>query len=411
MRIAFVLPMFPVLSETFILNQITGLVDRGHDVRIFAFSKDYNRTRHEDVVKYDLHKRLEIVEAPRSRWKLVLKSLFVIFLNLHRHPRLFVKLAGTLGNGFSDTLDFLRLVCCAEPFLKHGPFDVLHCHFGPSGFFAVRLKELIGWKFKVATTFHGFDMTRYVRERGPAAYEDLFAAGDLFLPVTETWKGRLMELGCPKSRIRVHRMGISLQKFPRRSRDKQRNQEPTKILSVGRLVEKKGVEYGIKAIAKLVRQRPTIPILYEIVGEGPLRRKLDNLIHSLGCEQNVKMLGGLAQEDVSALMKEARILLAPSVRSSDGDQEGLPVVLMEALASGLIVCSTFHSGIPELIVNGQNGFLVPERDENCLCEILENIIDGKIDQDTIIEEGYRSIAAKFDIDKLNDQLIELFTDL
>ena len=210
MKIAFIVPMFPVLSETFVLNQITGLVDQGHDVRIFAFSKDHNRKRHEDVVKYDLERRLAIVEAPQSRWKVVLKSLCVLCRHLPRHPRLVSKV---FGNPENDIVETLRMVCCSEPFLKSAPFDVFHCHFGPSGILATRLKHLTGSKAKIAVTFHGYDITRFIEENSTKAYEDLFASGDLILPVTENWKRKLIKLGCPKSRIRVHRMGIDLKNF------------------------------------------------------------------------------------------------------------------------------------------------------------------------------------------------------
>ena len=413
MRIAFILPMFPVLSETFVLNQITGLIDQGHDVRIFAFSKDHNTKRHEDVEKYGLESRLVIVEAPQSRWKAVLKSLYVLGRNLPRHPRLVSNVFGNAGNGIVETL---RLLCCSDSFLKSAPFDVFHCHFGPSGVFAVRLKHLIGSKAKIVVTFHGFDITRYVRENGVRVYQDLFADGDLFLPVTYNWKRKLAEMGCPESRTRVHRMGIDLKKFPRKRRKGNPEQGPrkqatAKILTVGRLMEKKGIEYGIRAVSKLIRKRPEIPFVYSVAGDGPLRNELQALVHSLGCHRNVKMLGWRTQNEIAQLMEDAHIFLAPSVTASDGDQEGLPVVLMEALAKGLVVCSTFHSGIPELIEHGRNGFLAPERDENALCDNLETILDEKIDLEAIREAGYRKIAEEFEIDKLNGRLIGYFASL
>ena len=311
----------------------------------------------------------------------------------------------------------MRLVCCSEPFLRSAPFDVLHCHFGTSGIFALRLKHLIGSKAKIVVTFHGFDITRYVKENGVRVYENLFAVGNLFLPVTENWKRKLLKMGCPKSRIQVHRMGIDLKKFPPRGvngnpkKGHGEQQAAIKILTVGRLVEKKGIEYGIKAVSQLIHSRPETHVIYEIAGDGPLRNELQSLIHSLGCHQNVKMLGWLTQEEILALLDDAQIFLAPSVTSSDGDQEGLPVVLMEAMAKGLLVCSTFHSGIPELIEHGKNGFLAPERDEDALAKILENILDEKVRWKAIRKAACLEIAEKFDIEKLNRQLVDIFRSL
>lgn len=154
-------------------------------------------------------------------------------------------------------------------------------------------------------------------------------------------------------------MGIDTKKFLFSPR-KLRFDGKIHLLTVARLVEKKGIQYSIQAVAKVVKKYPQIE--YKIAGDGPLKSDMESLIDGLKVNGNVKLLGGKQQGEIIELMKDADIFLAPSVTSNDGDQEGIPVAIMEALAQGLPVISTYHSGIPELVQDGISGFLVPERD-------------------------------------------------
>ncbi len=182
-----------------------------------------------------------------------------------------------------------------------------------------------------------------------------------------------------------------------------------KLLTVARLVEKKGVEYGIRAVARILERYPEIR--YEIAGDGPLKNDLRSLIADLNIEKNVKLLGWKEQDDIVELMTRADVLLAPSVTSRDGDQEGIPVVLMEALAQGVPVVSTLHSGIPELIEDGVSGFLVPERDAGSLADRLAFLIDNPARMREMGFEGRKAVEMNYDSNKLNDQLVRIYKEL
>jgi len=407
MKIAFIVNLFPALSETFILNQITGLIDRGHDVKIFAFRLGDNRKLHKEIEKYKLMDRLRIIEIPKSNFGILIKSFLILFRNFLNYPTLIHRV---YNFSKKERRKSLRTLCALSPFLKDGGFDIFHCHFGPNGSFAVDLCNLLKNKVKIVTVFHGYDMTTYIKNHGDRVYENLFNHGDFFLPITERWKKKIIDMGCSENRIKVHRMGIDLTKFQFKIRKKVTN-EPIKILTVGRLVEKKGIEYGIKAVSKLIHAYPQMNILYEIVGDGPLMDHFRKIIGTLNCDRNIKLLGWQNQDEISELMSKAHIFLAPSVTSSTGDQEGLPVVLMESLANGLIVCSTFHSGIPELIIDGENGFLVSERNIKELVKKLKYIIDCSADWAGINRKGYEIIKRDYNIDILNDRLIKIFQTL
>jgi colanic acid/amylovoran biosynthesis glycosyltransferase len=125
----------------------------------------------------------------------------------------------------------------------------------------------------------------------------------------------------------------------------------------------------------------------------------------------VKLLGWKNQTEVVQLLRDTHIFMAPSVTAEDGDQEGTPTVLMEALAQGLPVLSTRHSGIPEVVVEGESGYLVPERDVDALAERLENLLEHPEQWPAMGTAGRRHVEEHYDIDRLNDQLLSLYGKL
>ena len=181
------------------------------------------------------------------------------------------------------------------------------------------------------------------------------------------------------------------------------------ILTVARLVEKKGVEFGLRAIAQLVREFPNLS--YTIVGEGPLRADLAALARDLQIGRHVRFLGAQARNTVAALMRESHVLLAPSITAQNEDEEGIPVALMEAMASGLPVVSTFHAGIPELVSHGFSGLLAPERDPEALAAHTRFLITHSNERQSMALGGRRTVEKEFDTDKLNVELLRIYQEL
>ena len=345
---------------------------------------------------------------PRNKLLRLVKALGLFTKNLFKNPLPLLKSLNVLrlGRDAASLNAFYRTLI----FLNEGSHecDIVHCHFGPNGDLGALLKSVGAVRGKVVTTFHGYDLSNYLRAKGSNAYDSLFRTGDLFLPISERWKEELVELGCNENKIVVHRMGVDLGSFafsPRQLRDDGRIQ----LLTVARLVEKKGVRYGIQAVAKLLDQYQRIE--YRIVGDGPLKDDIGRLIDELGIGDRVKLLGWKRQAETIELMKEAHIFLAPSVTGGDGGQEGIPVALMEALAQGLPVVSTQHGGIPELIQDGKSGFLVPERDVDALARKLEYLIQHPEIWPEMGRAGRDYVEMYYDIDKLNDRLVGLFQRL
>ena len=405
MRIAFIVSEFPTLSETFILNQITGLIDRGHEVDIFANSKRKEPKVHPDVEKYDLLSRTYYRNMPTNKVRRIIKAFGLIVANFHKNPIAILRSLNVFKYG-GDALS-LKLLYAVIPFLDKGPYDIIHCHFGPNGIIGVQLKEL-GVKGKIVTTFHGYDMSSFIISNGNNVYNKLFLQGDLFLPISNYWKGKLIRLGCSEKKIIVHHMGIDLEKYKYYPK-KIQSGENIKILTVGRLVEKKGHEYVIQAIAKIIQKYKNLE--YIIAGDGPLRNKLENLVFKLGIKSYIKFLGAVEQNETLQLYNQAHIFVLPSVTASNGDQEGIPVVLMEAQATGLPVISTYHSGIPEVVLDGKSGFLVPEKDVDALAEKLEYLIEHPEIRPEMGRAGRTFIEEHYDINKLNQKLVKIYEDV
>ncbi len=260
---------------------------------------------------------------------------------------------------------------------------------------------------KLAVTFHGVDVSSCL-SHDPTYYRHLFSTGDLFLCVSDHWRQTLIAHGCPAERTTVHRMGIDPQAFSHVARRREPT-GPARVLTVGRLVEKKGIEYGLRAVAQVTAQN--IPLHYTIVGDGPLRTSLQELARSLGISEHVTFLGSRPQHEVLELVRQAHIFLAPSVTDTTGDQEGIPVSLMEAMATGLPVVSSFHSGIPELVDHGVSGLLAPEGDAGAVAELMEALLTDDVLYGRLAANGRLKVLARHHIETLNDQLVDRFQAL
>lgn len=408
MRIAFVVTQFPCLSETSVLRQVTGLLDRGHEVEIFAYNASAEPIVHEDVEKYQLRKRTHYLSttAGPNFLRRSLDRLIRFAEHLSRSPGPVLRSLSVPRFGREAVL--LRIFCQIAPFLGKPPYDIVHCQFGPLGQLGLILKDLGVFHGKLVTSFRGYDISSYVRSYGSGVYRELFRRGDLFLCVSSAIRDKLIKLGCEENKVFVHRSGIDPANLRYRACRVQKD-EKRRVATVARLVEKKGLEYAIRAVAHVARRTPTIE--YRIAGEGPLRGELQRLINDLGMDDRVELLGWKSEREITALLDQSDILLAPSVTSETGDEEGIPGAIMEAFAHGLPVISTAHAGIPEVVHDGQSGFLVPERNAGALAEKLQALVDQPALCARMGASGRDFIESNCDINKLNDRLVTLYRQL
>lgn len=402
MRIAVVVGRFPVLSETFVLNQIVGLIERGHDVDILACAADATGASHPDVQRFELLKRTRYLFSGGSIPQRLSRA-WQLISSIPRCPLMLPRALNVLKYGTEAAR--LKLLGAAATMVRLGDYDVFHCHFGPNGQRIAMLREVCSLSGRLLTTFHGYDVTMIPQERGPDVYRHLFSVGDFYTANTPYTAQRAISLGCPEERMVTIPMGVNLSRFRFKERRLSAG-ESVRVVTIARLVEKKGLEYAIRAVHKVTR--PDRPILYRIIGDGPLRRHLENLIGALNIGHAVQLVGWKTQEDVAALCSDAHLFMLPSVTAADGDTEGQALVLQEAQAMGLPILSTLHNGIPDGVLDGQSGFLVPERDEEALADRLSYLVEHPNLWSAMGHAGRTFVEDRYDIEKLNDRLVTIF---
>lgn len=403
-KIAFIVGYFPVISETFILNQIIGLIARGHEVTIFATKPIETNKVHPDVEKYNLlaHTKYQ-PEIPINQLWRWLKALKLIFTNFSKSPSVIVRSLNFFKYGRRAAS--LRLLYSIIPLINSEPYDIIHCQFGVFGLDAVILQNIGAIKGKLITSFRGFDISWYIKQYGDKAYDLLFNQGDFFLANCDFFRHRAIKLGCDAKKIVVHGSGIDCNRFPFKLRQPKPDGK-INIITVGRLVEKKGIEYGIRAIAKLAKFYPNIE--YKIVGYGALKQSIEELIKELNMTDKVKLLGWKNQPEIIELLNESHIFIAPSVTARDGNQDAPVNTLKEAMAMGLPVIGTLHGGIPELVKDGVSGFLVPERDADAIALKLNYLIEHPEIWSQMGQAGRAYVEVHYDINKLNDELVQIY---
>ncbi|KGD76020.1 glycosyltransferase [Pantoea vagans] len=390
MKLTFFTMRFPVASETFVLNQVTHFIDAGYEVEIISVFPGDLVNRHAAFDEYGLaakthyllpEEKVSIVDKLNQRIKLVLpkvtKPSLLRSLNVRRY------------GAQSSKLLLPSIVANAKQTFTA---DVFLVHFGYAGALANKLRELGVLKGKQATVFHGADISRrHILEEHKLDYVNLFRQSELMLPISHLWENKLIEMGCPPEKIHVTRMGIEPEKFNFQPR--QAFHTPLRIVSVARLTEKKGLDVAVKASA-ILKQRGG-QFQYTIIGNGDQDEMMRDFIAREGMEDCVSMPGFKPQEEIRRALSEADIFLLPSKTAADGDMEGIPVALMEAMAVGLPVVSTFHSGIPELIENNVSGWLVEEDDPEALAETLLKLSQGEVDVAPVVAAARHKVETEF----------------
>lgn len=370
MKIAFFIDEFPTYSETFIVNQIIGLIALGFDVSIIS-TKINRKIPLKSVEEHQLLEK--VIVLPNTHGLGVKATLLTIRDTLLSLPC--PKLRSYLFEDIRHRKGGAQKLAVLIRNKAHYSFDAIIAHFGPNAVTAMRMKELGLLSGKIHAVFHGYDMSKsYFLRKYMPAYKALFATDMLALPVSHYWESKLLEFGCPREKIVVNRMGVDIELYS--FTPKKPDNTAISILTVARHTEKKGIEYAIKAMANL--KAKNILFDYKIAGIGPLFEHHQKLIDSLSLSHEITLLGVKDQDEINLLLEASDVFLLPSVTSSEGDKEGIPVSLMEAMAKGVICLSTFHSGIPELISDNESGFLVPEKDANAISEKIEQILKSDI---------------------------------
>ncbi|MFC1517252.1 glycosyltransferase [Candidatus Margulisiibacteriota bacterium] len=287
--------------------------------------------------------------------------------------------------------------------LKKEGVLLIHAQFGTVGAELVALKEQ--WPaLPLITHFRGQDAYQLVSDPFyRMKLKKLFRLGDLFLTVSENMRDYLVEnLGCPEKKVEVHYGGIDLHKMKYKVRNLRGGRKKLKLLMCGRLTEKKGFEYGIRAFFELLARG--YDLYMEIIGQGPLENNLKKFVKKLRIEKHIKFLGDKPQDFVLKTINSADLLLAPYVIAKNGDREGIPNILKEALACGLPVISTKHAGVPEIIKDEVTGFLVNEKAVIMLSRKIEELCKDEELVKKFAHKGRELVEKQFNLEKQNAKL-------
>ena len=302
----------------------------------------------------------------------------------------------------------------SRPYLRlmeHQRPSLIHAHFGIEGVSALSIAAEL--KIPLVTTFHGFDATlaTYAMLGSPAYFRyplsrrKLARQGGLFLCASSFIRRKLLAMGFPEARTHTHYIGVDCQAIRLRGDAEER---PV-ILHVARLVEVKGTRYLLRAFAALARRYDSVHLV--IIGDGPLRRQLQALSASLGLRDRVEFLGALPHANVLSWARKAALLVLPGVRTRTGREEGLGMVLLEAAATGVPIIGSRLGGIPECILDGQTGFLVPERDEHALAQRMAELLDDPLKRRHMGIAGRALVERQFDIHRQTEALENLYDSL
>ena len=276
--------------------------------------------------------------------------------------------------------------------LENSQAKLLHIFFGH---IAVHLLPLIrSWGKPCVVSFHGADvMVDLEKPAYRAATKEMLATVGLILVRSESLGRALVELGCSSQKIRIQRTGIPIDEIPFQSRVWP-GDGTWRFVQACRLIEKKGLKTSLRAFAEFAKRYPQS--MFVIAGEGPLRAELETEARNLGLGDKVSFPGFVSQIELREILYRSHIFLHPSERGADGNQEGVPNSMLEAMASGLAVFATEHGGIPEAIENGKSGVLVKEGKHQALAGALLEAVADQNRLTTLARNGAESVRQKFE---------------
>lgn len=397
MKVLYIVSLFPCWSETFIVREIREVLAHGVDIRILSL-----KAPQEELVQEDARELLPRVIYPPGGWELMrsavsgirrdfrhnLGFILLVFRELWRSP---ISLAKTL-------VVWLRTLGTADAVRAWRP-DRIHAHWAtyPASS-AMHLSRLVGVPFSF--TAHAHDIFVEQQLLGPKLETAEFVA-----TISEFNRRLLAQTAvpAPASRIRIVHCGIDVNNFPY----VEGRPDPAAILAVGRLDEIKGFPVLIQA-CKLLRDQG-VRYRCTIIGDGELRVVLENAIQLYQLHDNVQLLGARPQAEVRRYLYSAGMFVLPSVVASNGNMDGIPVALMEAMAAGTPVISTLVSGIPELVEHRRSGFLVPPKDPVRLAGAIQELISLATPARLDITRAARSaIEDQFSVQRESAKLRGLF---
>jgi len=368
------LPRWPDDSEPAFVLQLAQALAHEFDVTILA-PHCAGALRDEEIAGVRIHRYRY---APTTWQTLAYEG--GMLQRLHANPLRWLLVPGFV---IAQMLAMRRLC-------RRSRFDLLHVHWiVPQGLAAAVMKRLGLMPIPTLLTAHGgdlFSLTRvnWLKRRILQSMDSVSVVSRAMVPVCEA-------LGLSRERIFVRSMGVDLTS---RFTPAQPFAERAGLVFVGRLVEKKGVEYLIRAFALLTRDYPDEKLT--VVGDGPLRKSLERLTAECNCDDRVEFVGAATNESVPTWLNRARIAVVPSVIANDGDQEGLGLVAVEAMGCGCVVVCSDLPALGDVVTDGKTGCVFAAGDAAALARTLRGLLDDPERAAQLAAAGHAAVRERFD---------------
>ncbi|MDX1643477.1 MAG: glycosyltransferase family 4 protein [Thermoanaerobaculia bacterium] len=389
MHVGYLVKRFPRVSETFIAQEILELERRGVGVTVLALRPNDQPAEHGWLDRL----RAQVIPCHEL-------GLSQAWRRLHRRARHDPSFSRTAQRVLAEAFAFpsnrgkraLSAATVIAETVAERRIDHLHAHFANQPSFVAYLAHRLSG---VSYSFTGHAKDLYADALPPSLLRRLVTEAAFTVTVSEDNRRHLLATLGPTAAEKVVRIynGVEVP-------DEPRHEEPppsAPILSVARLVEKKGLDTLLDAMAALVFDDDSRSVLrLEIVGDGPLRESLHARARDLGLDDRIAWSGALPHEEVLARMRRARLFVLPCRVAGDGDQDALPTVLLEAMARGLACVSTPIGGVPEIVEHGATGLLVPPNDREALAAAISELLDSPEKRRRMGEAGHRRAARLFD---------------
>ncbi|MEM9816747.1 MAG: glycosyltransferase [Cyanobacteria bacterium P01_D01_bin.6] len=390
--IGYLLKTFPKLSETFILNEMLELERQGLNLHVFSLRQPQDTYHHPAVSQ--LKAPVTYIPSLLPKWQ------------CDEETDLIQSQIAWSRRDFETVLELLEFYCDRpeerrfNEFLQgcylaqemeHLGIDHLHVHFANVPVATAEIaQKLTGIPFSM--TAHAKDI--YLTD--DVALDRRIRSAEFVLTCTDYNRRYLEAVSTSSTPIYLSYHGIDLTRFRPRADEAETvtlAQPPLNILSVGRFCEKKGFPYLLDACHRL--KQAQVPFHCKIVGFGPLESRIQAQLATLGLDDDVTLVGKLTQDEVIEQYHQADVFVLPCLVTEDGDRDGIPNVLLEAMATGLPVISTAISGITELVQSGANGLLVPEKDAAAIAQALTLLSQTPALRQELGRAGSRTVHQNF----------------
>jgi glycosyltransferase involved in cell wall biosynthesis len=399
MRLGYLYSRYPVISQTFCDAEMLALEQQGMELVIGSVYPPLTSLRHEYIARL----RAPIHYAPPQD---ILRILERNAKTIDKWPRDLIDEHDHRYGPMAKAEQRARNALYFAEFFAQKRVDHVHVHFANrAAHTALFLKQISGIPFSI--TAHGQD---FMKDLGSDDLLREIFAGAEFIAAETDYSRDLLRQRCPESAAKIHRVynGIDLERFPSVGTETVRPAAPPhrpRIVSVGRLVSFKGFEDLIDACSELARRQ--IDFVCDIIGDGPLRDTLHAKIEHLNLLSRVSLLGSLSQDAVLENLRSADIFALPSTTDAQGATDVFPTVILEAMASSRPVVSTRLAGIPELVIDGQTGVLVPPGDSTQLAHALEQLLRAPELRARFGQAGRARMEGCFQIGKTVTPLVEM----